>query len=458
MSSRALAEWAGQLTLADLPAHVRHATARHLLDGIGNALAAQRLGQGRAGWTVAEALGGPAEARPLTGTRALSAPAAGMATAVLVHALDFDDTHAGALVHATAVALPAAFAVGQSVHATGAQVLTATAIGLETACRLGLASPHGFHSRGLHATGVVGPFAAALVTGTLSGLSTDQLVDALGIAGSGAGGLLEFLDTDADTKALHPGTATLNGILAARLAAAGASGPPSVLEGRRGLYATMSARDFNLAAVSAELGTRWEAAEIGIKPYPSCQLMHVTLDAVAAAVANSDIDPARVIDIEVHVHTDSAPIVCGPNTGLAAPRSPYDGKFDLPWSVAALLHDGTVDISTYTPESIARPDVLATAAKVRVVENAADGPAASAPGHAVLTLDDGSTLDGRVGGSRGTVAFPLDDAALRAKFRANCADHPATEELADRIFALADEPDLTGILDLAATIAPATPN
>lgn len=453
MTSRDLAAWAGQLTFGDLPGHVRHATTRHLLDGIGNAVAARRLGHGRVGWSVAAALGGPPEARPLTGNQAHSAPAAGMATAVLVHALDFDDTHAGALVHATAVALPAAFAVGQQVRASGAQILTATTVGLETACRLGLASPHGFHSRGLHATGVVGPLAAALVTGTLCGLTVDQLVDAIGIAGSAAGGLLEFLDTDADTKALHPGTATLNGILAARLAAAGAGGPPSVLEGRRGLYAALSARDSDITAVTAGLGSRWEAAAIGIKPYPSCQLMHVTLDAVGAALAGRMVDPARITEIEVHLHPDSIPIVCGPNTGVAAPRSTYDGKFDLPWSVAALIHDGTVDIATYTAESIARAAVLATAAKVRVVESGIGGPAAAAPGHARITLDDGRILHGRVAGSRGTVALPLDDTELRAKFSANCADHPAAGELADRVFALADEPGLSAVLDLAATIA-----
>lgn len=453
MISRELAGWAAALRFDELPADVRHATVRHLLDGIGNAVAARRLGQGAAGWSVAEAFGGPAEARPLTGSHALSAPAAGMATAVLVHALDFDDTHAGALVHATAVALPAAFAVGQQVGASGAQILTATTVGLETACRLGLASPHGFHSRGLHATAVVGPAAAALVTGTLTGLTTDQLVDALGIAGSAAGGLLEFLDTDADTKALHPGTATLNGILAARLAAAGAAGPPSVLEGRRGLYAALSARAADTASITADLGSRWEAAAIGIKPYPSCQLMHVTLDAVAAALDGQTVDPARLAEIEVHVHPDSIPIVCGPNAGVAAPRSTYDGKFDLPWSVAALLHDGAVDIATYSPASISRDSVLATATKVRVVETPTAGPAAAAPGYAVLTLDDGRRLDGRVAGSRGTVARPLDDTELRAKFDANCAGHTAATELADCIFGLADEPDLSAILDLAAAVA-----
>ncbi|MBY6682370.1 MULTISPECIES: MmgE/PrpD family protein [unclassified Rhodococcus (in: high G+C Gram-positive bacteria)] len=455
MTSTVLSEWATGVTLDDVPPAVRHATARHLLDSVGTAVAAQRLGHGRAAWTVADGLGGPPEARPLTGTRALSAPAAALATGVLVHALDFDDTHAGALVHATAVTLPAAFAVGQQTHATGAEVLTAATLGLETACRLGAVSPHGFHARGIHATAAVGPFAAAVVAGRLGKFDSETLVHALGIAGSSSSGLLEFLDTDADTKALHPGTASFNGILATRLAAAGATGPGSVLEGRRGVYAALTDRPVDLTVLTDGFGTRWEAMGIGIKPYPSCQLMHVTLDAVSAAVAGHDVHVDDIRDIEVLVHPDSTPFVCGPNTGVASPRSTYDGKFDLPWSVAALLRDGAVDVSTYTDASIARADVLTTARTVRVVERPTDGPAAAAPGHATITLADGRVLVGDVGGSRGSAAFPLDDAALREKFLGNCGHDARADELADRVLGLADEHDLSAVLDLAAAIAPA---
>ncbi|AJW38105.1 Immune-responsive protein 1 [Rhodococcus sp. B7740] len=455
MSSTVLAEWASAVTVADLSEDVRHAAARHLLDGVGNAIAAQRLGYGRAGWTVADALGGPPEARPLTGARGLSAPAAAFATGVMVHALDFDDTHAGALVHATAVSLPAAFAVGQQVSASGADVLTAAALGLETACRLGEVSPHGFHARGVHATAAVGPLTAALVAGHLSKFDTETLVNALGIAGSSSSGLLEFLDTDADTKALHPGSASMNGVLAARLAAAGATGPSSVLEGRRGIYAALTDRPTNFAALTEGLGSRWEATRIGIKPYPSCQLMHVTLDAVSKALGDSAVQASDVADIEVFVHPDSSPFVCGPNTGVASPRSTYDGKFDLPWSVAALLHDGAITVSTYTDDSIARGDVLITARKVRVTNLASEVPAAAASGRAVLTLTDGRVLDASVGGSQGSAGFPLSDDRLLEKFLANCGNDSRATELSDRIVGLVDETDLTAILDLAAAIAPA---
>lgn len=455
MTSTILGEWASGVTVADLSEDVRHAAARHLLDGVGNAIAAQRLGYGRAGWSVADALGGPPEARPLTGARGLSAPAAAFATGVMVHALDFDDTHAGALVHATAVSLPAAFAVGQQVSASGADVLTAAALGLETACRLGEVSPHGFHARGVHATAAVGPLTAALVAGHLSKFDTETLVHALGIAGSSSSGLLEFLDTDADTKALHPGSASMNGVLAARLAAAGATGPSSVLEGRRGIYAALTDRPTHFAALTEGLGSRWEATRIGIKPYPSCQLMHVTLDAVSEALGDTDVQASDVADIEVFVHPDSSPFVCGPNTGVASPRSTYDGKFDLPWSVAALLHDGAITVSTYTDDSIARGDVLITARKVRVTNLASEVPAAAASGRAVLTLTDGRVLDASVGGSRGSAGFPLSDERLLEKFLGNCGNDSRATELANRILGLVDETDLTAILDLAAAIAPA---
>ncbi|OZC67390.1 hypothetical protein CH306_16815 [Rhodococcus sp. 15-725-2-2b] len=455
MTSTILAEWASGVTVADLSEGVRHAAARHLLDGVGNAIAAQRLGYGRAGWTVADSLGGPPEARPLTGARGLSAPAAAFATGVMLHALDFDDTHAGALVHATAVSLPAAFAVGQQVSASGADVLTAAALGLETACRLGEVSPHGFHARGVHATAAVGPLTAALVAGHLSKFDTETLVNALGIAGSSSSGLLEFLDTDADTKALHPGSASMNGVLAARLAAAGATGPSSVLEGRRGIYAALTDRPTNFAALTEGLGSRWEATRIGIKPYPSCQLMHVTLDAVSEALGDTDVHASDVADIEVFVHPDSSPFVCGPNTGVASPRSTYDGKFDLPWSVAALLHDGAITVSTYTDESIARENVLVTARKVRVTNLPSEVPAAAASGRAVLTLTDGRVLDASVGGSQGSAGFPLSDDRLLEKFLGNCGNDSRAAELSDRILGLVDETDLTAILDLAAAIAPA---
>jgi 2-methylcitrate dehydratase PrpD len=450
-----LAAWAAQLRLADIPDRVQTTATRHLLDGVGNAIAARRLGHGMAAWTVAHALGGPSQAWAVTGRQGLSAPAATLATGALVHALDFDDTHSLGLVHATTVSLPAAFSVGQEVQASGAEILTAAVVGLEAVCRLGAASPHGFHARGLHATAVCGTLSSALVAARLAGMPVPRMVDALGIAGSASGGLMEFLHTSADTKSLHPGMAGLNGVLAARLAAAGASGPESVIEGSHGIYRALSAHAVEPEAVTRGLGDFWETEHISIKPYPSCQLMHATLDAVAAAcrAATEPVELPKISAVDVEVHPDSISIVCVPRAGTAVPRSSYGAKFDLPWSVAALLTDGAVTLETYTADSIARPDVAALADRVHVLPMSAEGPAADAPGRAVIHLADGGTVIGEVAGSRGTRANPLTDDEVLTKFTANCGGHRRAIELADRIRGLADESSLDAVLALAADIA-----
>ena len=449
-----LAGWVRGLRPAEVPDAVATRAKQHLLDGVGTAVAASRYGAGRPATVVAAALGGPAEATPLTGGDLLSAPAAALATGVLVHALDFDDTHAGGLVHATAVTLPAAFAVGQQTGATGAEILLAAVAGYESVCRLGAGSPHGFHTRGMHATSVCGTVSAALVAGKLLDLPAEVLVDAVGIAGSTSGGLLEFLDTGADTKTLHPGLASMNGIIAARLAAAGASGPDTAIEGRNGLYATLSARPADPSRVTGELGQRWETLAITIKPYPACQLIHVTLDAVAAAVSGDRIEPVDIEQITVWVHPDSAAIVCGDGPEKVQPRTAYDAKFSLPWSVAALLHDGAITVRTYTAASIARPEVAATADRVEVrVAALRDGPAADAPGRAEIRLSDGRILRGEVTGSRGGPNTPLTERELVDKFRANCGDHPAVTELADLLLTLEQQVDIERINRLVTEIA-----
>lgn len=444
-----LARWATAVEPDTIPGHVRHAAARHLLDGLGTALAARRTGAVEPAVAVALGLGGPAEATLFGSTNRISAPAAAFANGALVHALDFDDTHAGGLIHATAVVLPAAFAIGEQVGASGADVLTAAVAGYEIACRVAMAAPHGFHARGLHATQVAGVFSAAAVTARLHGLDAEAVTNALGIAGSSAGGLLEFLSTGAATKQLHPGSACLNGILAARLAAAGATGPATVLEGPRGVYAALSARPADPESVIAGLGETWELARVTVKPYPACQLLHAALDATRDALAAGPVAPETIERVEVEVHPDSAAVVCEPAAVKARPRTPYDAKFSLAWSVAALVHDGSVDIDTYSAASIARPQVAELAARVCPILVASPGAAADAPSRVTIETTDGTVRSGAVPVSSGGPDRPISDAALRAKFRTNCGSAHA-EELADRMLALSREPDLTGLLHLAA--------
>jgi 2-methylcitrate dehydratase PrpD len=426
MIASTLAEWViGDL---DAPATVRAAAARHLLDGFGTALGAARSGAARPAVTVATGLGGPPEATVIGTATRLSAPAAALANGTLVHALDFDDTHAGGLVHATSVVLPAVFAVGQQVGADGRTALDAAIAGLEVACRVAAAAPYRFQARGLHATMIAGVFSAAAVASRLGGLDAATTASALGIAGSQAGGLLAFLGTGASTKQLHPGFASQSGITAARLAAAGASGPLTVFDGPHGVYDALAGGQADPGSILRDLGTTWETERIGIKPYPACQLSHATVDAVGEARSRRPFDAHDVVAVEAAVHPDSAIVVCKGDE-LANPRSAYAAKFSLPWTVAAFVHDGALTPTTFDPTSIARPEVSDLARRVTWHLTDAAGAAADAAGSVRITLKNGDVVEGAVSRSAGGPDNPLDRDQLLEKFFANAG--PDAERLPD---------------------------
>jgi 2-methylcitrate dehydratase PrpD len=424
-----LAAWALGLRPDDIPDAAKSAARRHLLDGMGNALAAIRLGEASYALAVGRRLGDGDT--PVLGTSVtLAAHAAAFVGGTLVHALDFDDTHAGALVHPTAVLGPTALAVGHEVGADDAEVLVALIAGHEVLLRIGAAVPHGFHARGFHATSVCGVFGAALVAARLRGLDLATTVHALGIAGSQAAGSLEFLATPASTKQLHPGWAAFSGILAVEMAMAGATGPATILEGTSGFFRAYADRTVAPDLVVAGLSEHWEVQRITIKPYPACQLSHASLDALDAALGSAGsltLTGGDVAEVEVDLPEDSMGIVGGPLEEKARPRSPYEAKFSLPWCLAARMLDGAVGLDTFLPDSVAREDVAQLARRVKVVPFRADVPPASAPGAVRVRLADGRQLTGEVASSRGTPDSPLDDTAVRAKFDANLGKQSAAD-------------------------------
>lgn len=454
-TSQELAEWALKLSWSDLPANVQQIVKEHALDGIGDAIGGRSTAVANAAAaTIAEY--GQSNVAAIWGSSGrTSVPAAAFINAILIHALDFDDTHAGGLVHATAPTLPVAIAVGEAVGATGEEVITAYAAGLEIICRLGGATPHGFHARGLHATQVCGTIAASVVAAKLLKLSVTQTVNAMGIAGSFSGGLLEFLNTGSSTKQIHPGIAAQGGVTAANMAANAATGPESVIEGQYGIYKALSDRPADIKSITAELGNVWECAQITIKPYPACQLSHVTLDAVkvawasakAAGVALSDISKISAI-----VHPDSAKIVCHPRADKNEPKTPYDAKFSLPWSVAALLIDGALVVDTFEPESIKRSEVIELAKKFEFTEKSEVAAAAAAAGTVEITTTDGRTFTGKVGASAGGPSNRLSLAALVEKFTLQSAANGAARAVADEILHIESVAQIATITAKIATL------
>jgi 2-methylcitrate dehydratase PrpD len=409
-----LAAFALELAHEEIPEDVRSAAKQHLLDALGCGLAAVALGEGVAGRIVAGETAGLEQATLIGSAARVPAPSAALANGMLIHALDFDDTHAEAVAHVSAVVVPAALAVAEEVGADGRELLVALVAANEIVTRIGAAASGEFHARGFHPTPIAGIFGAAAAAARLGGVGLEATVSAFGIAGSMASGLFAYLDDGTATKPIHAGWAAHAGILAARLAAAGAEGPPNVLEGRFGLFDAFLGRVPDLQRAVSDLGTRWETPRIAYKPYPACHFCHGAL----GAAASLDLDPDEVGEIVATVPRGAVDVVLEPAVAKVAPRTPYEAKFSLQYSLAALVAHGGVGTQTYTEEAILDPAVRALAGRVRYEV----GEFPSSFGGAVdVRLDDGRVLRAGLPHPAGAPENPLGDAAVLAKFRDNAA-------------------------------------
>jgi 2-methylcitrate dehydratase PrpD len=442
-----IAAFAVSLRAGDVPAEVVEAAKLHALDTLGCGIAAHALGEAPYAAASALEVAGRGPATAIGVAEPLAPPDAAFVNGTLCHALDFDDTHPHSIVHVSAGVVPAALAAAQAHEASGADLVAALVAGSETSIRLGMAAGGAFHARGLHPTGVCGVFGATVAAARLRGLGAAQTANALGIAGSMASGLLEFLADGSETKRLHPGFAAQAGLAAARLAAHGATGPATVFEGRFGLFnAYLNGADADVEGQVADLGERWETPRIAFKPYPACHYVHAPVDALAQLVAEHGLGAEDVERLVAVSDATGESLVLHPLADKLRPRTVYDAKFSLPYCLAALLVHGRLDVTSFTPEAIAEPDVLDVAARVDYeVKEYAPAPDAFSGGVRVETRD-GRTLEAELRHQRGGSENPMAFEDVVEKYRANAAlglDEPDASELETTVLALEHAPDVS---------------
>ncbi len=425
------AAFSSELDTDQIPAEVAEAAKLHILDTLGTGLAAHGLGiadYARAS-VVEPGVSGPATAVGVDG--GLPAADAALANGTICHALDYDDTHTGAISHVSVAVTPAALAVGQEQGSSGAELLAAIVAGNEIVIRLGMLAAPAFHARGFHPTAVCGIFGAAAAAARLRGLDAAATTNALGIAGSMASGLLEFLADGSATKRLHPGWAAHSAIMASRLAAHGATGPATVFEGRYGLYRAYLGRDdIDFEPALASLGERWETPEIAFKPYPACHYVHASVDATRQLLDEAPIAVDEIEEIVALTTEAGVSLVLEPLASKHAPRSEYEAKFSLPYSVASMLVHGQVDVSTYTDEALGDRAVGELASKVSYEVKDYETFPAAFPGGVRITMSDGAVREAELPYQRGGPDNPMEDGEVRDKFRTNAslALDPATVE------------------------------
>ena len=408
--TRRLAEVLAATSYSDLPAAVIKEAKRAVLDWLGSALAGSIEPPARMAQRVAAGLGRSEEAT-IFGSGRGSAAAAALANGVASHILEFDDVHKGSTLHAAAPVIPAAMAVAERAHADGKAFLLAVAVGYEAALRVGEAvNPSHYYF--WHPTGTAATFGAAAAAGSLLKLSSKQMLDALGTAGTQASGLWEFNADGAMSKHLHPGKAAFNGVLAADLACIGFTGASRILEGERGFFrATSTSHD--ASRITDGLGERWKILENCYKLHSCCAHTHTAIDVALDLRRNAE--PSA---IEMELYGPGYEIVKEMN-----PKTPYQAKFSIAYCVAAALAEGRVGLEQFSadrfgPEGVRNPEISRLLSKMRVT--VADDLTAKYPGawtaRLKLTFSDGSVAKGSSDYPWGNPENPVSTEGLEAKF------------------------------------------
>jgi 2-methylcitrate dehydratase PrpD len=443
-ASERFAAWAAGLRADGIPDPVRRVLQRALLDSCGLMVAARNEDYIQA--TVAASDGkGPCTAIGHEGE--FDVASAALINGTAVHGEDFDDTFEGTPVHVSSVMVPALLAAAQLRGLSGMDVLRGLAAGSELTCRLALVAPTAMHRQGFHPTAVCGAFGAAAGIAVAIGLPAAQVTSALGIVGSMASGIIEYLAEGTWTKRMHPGWAAQSGWRAARLAEEGFVGPRTVFEGAHGAFKAfaVSEIDRDFSHLTDGWGSTWEAANLASKPYACGTMAQPFIDCaiqlrekVGAGIEIERID-AKVGEGTVHRLWE-------PRAEKIKPSTPYSAKFSVPFCVAVALADGEAGLGQFTEQRIADRAVTDLAAKVHHETDPDNKYPRNYTGHLVVTLADGSRLSADQPCLRGGRGAPLSDTEIERKFYANTAfggwPNDRAEALAAYCSGLFDRDDL----------------
>lgn len=358
---------------------------------------------------------------------------AALVNGTAAHGEDYDDTFEGGPIHAGAVIVPAVLAIAEKRGLDGEAVMRGIAVGTELMCRMSLVAPQATHKASFHPTAIFGAPAAAAAVGATIGLDSDRIARALGISGSLASGIIEYLADGSSTKRLHAGAAAQAGLRAALLAEGGFSGPITVFDGTNGMYkafAPSKAPDFSHLVDT--LGKQWILETLAFKPY-ACGTMTQPFIDCAMMLAKSGVKADDIVSITCNVGEGTVHRLWEPLAEKHRPPNGYAGKFSTPYCMAVGFTDSEAGLGQFTNERVLDPALRVLAAKVTYEIDPNDPYPSNFTGHLKAVLKDGSVREFRQPHMRGGAHEPLPDDEMQAKFEANLRFGGLTGERIDTL-------------------------
>lgn len=345
------------------------------------------------------------------------------------HAQDFDDSHQEAQTHPGSVVIPAAIAVGEYLDLPGKMVLKAIIIGMEVMLRLAHSICPACIENGHHTPPTVGPFGAAIACGLLLGLTSQQMINALGICGSYSGGLVEYTLSGGSVKRIHTGIGARAGVEAALLAKEGITGPTSIIDGKKGLWEIFGRGKAVPERLFQDIGDQYMLTTLMFKPYNCCYLIHPAIEAFlslrnANKITADDIESVSVGYSQFSI--SHAGKIIHPVDALGA-------QFSTSFTLALSLMKEPPGMWSYTEDNIKNKKILALAKRISVYEDAqaqADFPKKNS---CVVTIHtkNKNNFSLRVTDPKGSPNNLMTEADVRKKYFKNTA--PVISEQAAQI-------------------------
>jgi 2-methylcitrate dehydratase PrpD len=445
---RALASAASGLTWEQLPPYVISAIQTLFVDWVGSALAGSRstqatlllraLAHGGLEKTEPESSGHSRRTATVLPQLAQGPPlVAALLNGASSHVEEMDDLHNRSIYHPGTCVFPAALAVAEAEGVTPREFLTASVAGYEVSLRIGQAlGPQ--HYRYFHTTGTAGTFGAAVAAGHLLGLGSEDMLSALGSAGTQAAGLWQFLADGAMSKQLHPAKAAFNGALSAYLATEGFTGSAEILLGEKALLSATARDEVDSGTDGAPLRLEqrrhlmeglqesstgdsaacrfatFKTPEVSIKYHASCRHTHPAVDALLLAMKENSLLADDIQTIHAHVNSAAFDLLRD-----VRPSGPWAAKFSLPFCLAQAAFSGRLQVDSFTDSALAEPGLADLMAKVTFdVDPSLDSdyPRRWAAWVEVETVK-GMTVRAEVDSPKGDPDNPLSSQELHAKFR-----------------------------------------
>ena len=350
------------------------------------------------------------------------------------HARDYDDTHDTAVLHAGVSAVPAAIAAGQLRGGlSGADLIAAVTAGIETTCRLGIATKLDLIESGFIYTSLLGYFGATAAAGRAFGLAPHEMLNAFGIIYSSVAGNHQVTRDASLMKRLQPGLAAQAAVVAVQLAKKGIRGAQHVFEGADGFFRVYLHNHVDASEVRKDLGRRFELLNLSYKPYPCCRDVHTAVDAVLQIRAKAQRPASDIESIRVGVTAPGYQMVCVPEEVRLAPRTIVEAQFSIPYTVAASWIDGSLGIGHFSDEGLKRADILELTKRVQPYvdhEMDRDWSRFVTPADVTIQFRNGETMRARVDYPKGHPKNPMTTAEFAAK-TTDCATFAAKQMPAD---------------------------